>query len=191
MRTLLLTALLFVTGCVQSLHPFYTEEQLTFDKNLIGYWTDADGKNTFDIPELDANAEDKSYRVFYTDEHGKTGEFIVRLARVDKYLIADVTPAERRDDASGMYKGLLLPVRSFFLVEAGGESLKLRSMDYDWLKKELETRPDAIRHERVGNDRILLTAPSDKLQAFVLKHMETPGAFGEWTEFKRTPKPAK
>jgi hypothetical protein len=49
-------------------------------------------------------------------------------------------------------------------------------MDYDWLKKELEAKPDEIAFEKADGDRILLTAPSDKVQAFVLKHADTPGA---------------
>jgi hypothetical protein len=190
-RLLLLVPILLFAGCVQSLHPFYTEEQLTFEPNLVGYWSDADGKNTLDIPELNADPDSKAYRVSYTDEHGKTGAFIARLARVDKHLIADITPEELDEARGGMYKAQFLPVHSCLLVEVTRDSLKVRSMDYNWLRKELEARPASISHENLDGDRILLTAPPEKVQAFVLKHVDTPGAFGDWSEYKRTtPKPA-
>ena len=181
---------LLLTGCVQSLHPYYTDGQVTWEKNLIGYWSDADGKNILDIPAATADEDQKEYRVAYTDEHGKTGHFIAKLAKVDKYLLADFTPEEMTELEGGMYKAHFLPVHSFMLIEVGPQSLKVRAMDYDWLKKELADRPDAVAHEIVDKDRIVLTAPSEKVQAFVIKHAETPGAYGDWTEFKRsTPKP--
>jgi hypothetical protein len=187
---LLLVPFLFLAGCVQSLHPFYTDEQLIFEPNLIGYWSDADGKNTFDIPAPDADHDTKVYRVAYTDEHGKTGTFIARLARADKYLIADITPDELDDNKGGMYKAQFLPVHTFLLIEVTKDTLKIRAMDYEWLKKELETRPDSVAHEILNGERILLTAPPEKVQAFVLKHVDTPGAYGNWAEYKRaTPKP--
>jgi hypothetical protein len=191
MRNLiLLLSLLFMAGCVQSLQPFYTEEQLTFDKNLVGYWTDAEGKNTIDVPDLDADPEAKTYRVAYTDEQGKTGHFVARLAQVGKYLLADLTPEELPDSTSGTYRAHFVPIHSFLLIEVSALRLKIRSMDYEWLKKELDAHPAALAHERIGGDRILFTAPSEKVQAFVLKHVDTQGAYGEWTEFKRsTPKP--
>jgi hypothetical protein len=188
MRILILLSVLFMTGCVQSLHPFYTEEQLTFDKNLIGYWVDEEGKNIIDIPDADADA--KTYRVAYTDDNGKTGHFIARLAKVDKHLIADLTPEELSDTNAGTYKAHFVPVHSFLLIKVSAQGLQIRAMDYDWLKKELEARPASIAHERVDGDRILFTAPPEKVQAFVIKHTDTQGAYGDWTEFKRsTPKP--
>jgi hypothetical protein len=185
----LLLPFLFLVGCVQSLHPYYTDDQLTWDKNLCGHWSDADGKNVFDIPEDAAEPDKKTYHVAYTDEKGKTAHFIVHLAKVDKYLLADITPEEMSVADGGMYKVHFLPVHSFLLVELNAQTLKIRAMKYEWLKKQLEDHPDSIAFEK-PDDRIVLTAPPEKVQAFVLKHVETPDAYGDWTEFKRTAKAA-
>lgn len=188
-RLALLVPFLCLVGCVQSLHPFYTDDQLTFDKNLCGHWSDGDGKNVLDIPDDAADADKKEYRVAYTDEKGKTGHFVIHLAKADKYLLADITPDEMSDVESDMYKVHFLPVHSFLLFELSGQTLKVRGMKDDWLKKQLEEHPDSIAYEK-ADDRILLTAPSAKVQAFVLKHVDTADAYGDWTEFKRTPRPA-
>ena len=39
---LAITAAILVTGCVPTLHPLYTERDLTFDAALIGLWCGAE-----------------------------------------------------------------------------------------------------------------------------------------------------
>ena len=59
----------------------------------------------------------------------------------------------------------------------------------DWLKGHLKAHPAALRHER-DKDRILLTASTRELQAFLVKHAETKRAFDEPLKLKqRDPQP--
>jgi hypothetical protein len=65
-------------------------------------------------------------------------------------------------------------------------------MSLDWLGKLLEKNPKAIKHiivsEEAGtNDKkkIVLTAETPELQAFVLKYANNEDAFPDPTEFKR------
>jgi len=56
--------------------------------------------------------------------------------------------------------------------------------DLDWLRQVLAADLDAVRHEKIGDD-IILTAGTQQLQAFWLKHLDTAGAFGETIDLKR------
>jgi hypothetical protein len=181
----ILPLLALLTGCVQSLHPFYTDDQLTFDPALAGVWTTSDSKAILEVTPV---PEDKSYKLTYTDEDKKVGRFIVHLAKAQDMLIADVFPTEPKIDASDVYTAHLLPMHSFMLVEQGPGVLRLRTMKPDWLRDYLKDHPGAVRCELIedANARfIVLTAPPAEAQAFVLKHVKTEGAYGETTEFKR------
>jgi two-component system phosphate regulon sensor histidine kinase PhoR len=64
-------------------------------------------------------------------------------------------------------------------------TLQMSFPDPKWLESHLKENPKAIRHEQI-DDRVLLTASTQELQEFVCKHAETPGAFGEPSNLKRT-----
>ena len=49
-------------------------------------------------------------------------------------------------------------------------------MDHNWLKRYLKDNPGAIEHSDMDGT-ILLTAPTEELQAFLLKQSQTDGAF--------------
>ena len=177
----------FLGGCVQSLHPYYKEDQLTYDGTLVGTWKPEESEESIVIT---GDADAKSYTAVYTDKEKKTGKFDVHLAKVNDRLLLDIAPAEpKREDESDMYQVHLLPVHSFMLVERkDADTLVLRQMDSDWLKAYLEKNPTAVAHETLDKDRILLTAPSEKVQAFVLEHVDTPDAYEDPSTLKRAAK---
>jgi hypothetical protein len=193
-RTSILFALVFtacLSGCVQSLHPFYTEAQLTYDPSLVGTWAPPEEGERLVIT---GDAENKTYEAVYTDNEKKTGKFEVRLAKVQDQLLLDITPQEMwRDDQAETHAVHLLPVHSFMIVEMkadNSDELILRQMDYDWLKGYLEKNPSAVAHETLNGDRIILTAPTEKVQAFVVEHIKTPDAYEEPQTLKRVKAPA-
>ena len=151
--SLLLAA--FLCGCVQSVHPYYTEAQLTYDPLLAGKWSSDEDK---EIIAITGDADAKLYHVLYTDKEGKTGKFEMHLAKVQEQLLADITPEDMfRDDESDMHKVQLLPVHSFLLVERkGDDALEIRAMSHDWLKEYLDKNPVWLRlpagraHERLN-----------------------------------------
>jgi hypothetical protein len=180
-----LLAFWLLTGCVQSLHPYFTADQVTYDPVLVGTWANDDGDSVFVVT---GDAESKTYHVAFTDEEKKTGKFDVHLVKAQDQQLLDITAAETDEQRSDMYRVHLLPVHSFMLFsrkEGENDAIELRTMEYDWLKKYLEQNPKAVAHEVIGGDRILLTAPSEKVQAFVLEHAKAEGAYGEPGVFKR------
>ena len=187
-RLLALVPLLFsLLGCVQSLHPFYKNDQLFYDSNLTGTWTDSDQKNTILVT---GNEKDKEYDIVYTDEKGKTGRFVVHLAKVQDRMIADIYPDDLKEDelkANAEYAMHLLPVHSFLIVEYSPPDLKVRQMDTDWFGRYIQAHADEVPHEIIDKDRPLLTGSTDQVQAFVLKHLSTPGAYGDAQDVIRAP----
>jgi hypothetical protein len=184
-RLLPVLLLALLAGCVQSLHPFATDAQTTFDEKFVGTWADAELKNLLVVARA---PEGNAYAVTYTDDHGKAGRFVARVAKVGDVLLADVAPAEPKfaDDANDTYVAQLLPVHTFVVIErAGDDVVWIKAMDYGWFKKYLAAHPDEVKFEKIGTDRYLLTGPTEQVQAFAIKHLQTPGAYGEPTEFQR------
>jgi len=88
----LLAALL--GGCIPvlSLHPLYTEEDVTFEEKLLGTWVDdpEDPKTTWEFSR--AEAKEKAYKLIYSDDEGKKGSFEVHLVKLENRLFLDVFP---------------------------------------------------------------------------------------------------
>lgn len=180
-------AALFLVGCVRSTQPFVQESQAIYDPSLVGTWTD--GESNTIIIKGDEPA--RSYTATLKDKEGKAGHFTLHLAKVQEKLLLDIAPlGDDLDQSADVYKSFLLPVHSFFLVEKTAGGMSIRTMEADWLKKLLTDHPDAIPHARADGDSIILTASTEQIQDFVLKHIDTDGAYGKPGELKRVDAPA-
>jgi hypothetical protein len=160
-------ALIALGGCVPSLNPVYRPEDLVFDAAALGVWTEEDGKAKWEFLQRD----DKSYRLLYTDREGQQGRFIAHLAKIDGHLFLDLYPEEVATDANSFYKFHLVPIHTIYYVRQIEPKLELAAIDYQWLSDELVKKPPAIQTS-VFNGRSLITAPTDDVRAFVVKHKE-------------------
>jgi hypothetical protein len=70
---------------------------------------------------------------------------------------------------NGFYKVHWVPAHTFVKVDETGETLRVRIMDPDKVKKMLEKQPVLLKHEVVDND-VLLTAGTKELQEFIKRH---------------------
>jgi len=175
-----LVLLFLLTACAPSLYPLYTDEDLITDPNLVGIWAEKDSKETWEFIQ----GEEKAYKLIYTDDKGKNGEFIAHLMKIDGKLFIDVFPAELDIEKNDMYKGHFMPVHTFVYISQTEPNPRVSNLEPKWLEKYLEKNPKAIRHEKTDKD-ILLTAPPKELQKFVLKHLKTEGAFDQSNDFER------
>ncbi len=173
-----------LVACIPSLHPLYTEEDLVFDPALVGQWIPADDADQ-SLWEFSRSGE-KQYAFTLREEDGKGGKFIVHLVQLGDHRFLDFFPVKPelpgKDD---FYKNHLIPAHTFMQVLEIGPALKVRWMDQEWLSKYLKENPKAVAHERLEDDRIVFTANPKSLQVFVLKHLETPEAFGDLYVLKR------
>lgn len=163
-RRYVLVVLALLAGCVPSLNPIYTEDQLVFDPNVLGVWTQSNDRWEF------ARAEGRSYRLIHTAKDGQQGRFIACLAEIDGTMFLDLSAEEPDSGASGFYKFHLVPIHTIYRVKRIGESdMELAAIDYQWLDRYLADHSSSIQFAEF-NGRKMLTAPTKDVQAFVLEH---------------------
>ncbi|MEW5925335.1 MAG: hypothetical protein AB1746_15240 [Candidatus Zixiibacteriota bacterium] len=180
---LLLTCLPLICGCLSiSLNPFYENKDLVFDSALLGTWAEKDG-DTHVIFEM---AGEKAY-IMTNVEYEQESKFEAHLAKVGDKLFLDLYPRDPGVNINDLYRDHMIGVHSFYLVHQIEPNLVVSTLEYDWLKKYLTENPNALPWVIAG-DRIVLTASTAELQAFVLKNLNKEGAFCEPAEFYRIEK---
>ncbi len=164
-----------MTGCLpQTLFPLYSEETLAFEPLLLGIWEEGDDEQwTFSA------ADPQSFHLQIRDDEGLTGEFDVHMVDLEGALFLDLEPGEPSEDWADMYELNFIPVHTFIRIDITHEALTMAVMNLDWLRDHLEENPSALEHKMLGKDQVLVTAQTPELQAFVLEHLDTEGAFEE------------
>jgi hypothetical protein len=160
-------ALTLVAGCVPSLNPVYTDEQLVFMEDVLGTWQQSESPNRWEFTKRD----DKSYWLLYTEEDGRQGRFVAHVADLNGTMFLDLFPAEIETDATGFYNFHLVPIHTIYRVRSTGSNLELSVVDYRWFDKQLSEHPEAIQFATF-NGRKLITAPTEDVQAFVVEHKD-------------------
>ena len=164
-------------GCLPSLHPLYTDDTLVFRDELLGKWSHEDGIWEF----RDAGDMEYELRVF----DGQQGRFSAHLVQLDDMLFLDIYPAD--DDLEEMQSFSathLVPAHTFMKVEQIDPNLVLRLLDAGEVGNMLDDDPNLLKHEET-EDRLVLTASTEELQAFLLAFGHEEDLFGEATEFTR------
>ncbi len=162
-----LVGTIFLAGCVPTLNPVYTEENLVFESSVLGVWKQENTKATWDFTKHG----DKQYRLVFTDKTGQSGRFIAHLAKIDETTFLDLSLEKSEIEANAFYKYHLLPIHSVYMVKKLEPKMELTTIDLRWLNSYLESHPDSIQHATQGN-RKLITASTKELQAFLLKHKD-------------------
>jgi len=185
--TLLFGIAVLMTGCVPSLHPLYTKEDVFIEPALVGTWVTNDESEIWRF-EISGDGYQLSHSVRKSRppedgnreaEQFETAEFEARLVRIGNYLFIDLFPEEPEIE-DDLYKIHLLPVHTILRVWLEGDALSMAMLDHDWLKKEIEGGRIRIAHEPWDDGKsILLTASSKELQGLVAQYAEDRNAFPE------------
>jgi len=164
-------------GCVpvMSLRPLYTKENVVFDRKLLGTWMDDPNEPEITWQFKSIDKPENAYKLIFTGEDGMKGSFVAHMLKLQDKLFLDVYPSELPWDPEDPneiewpYNTLfLIPTHTFVKIDSAGPRLKMRLMLETQLKELIEEDPDAIEHV-VVEDRLILTASTKELQAFVLK----------------------
>ncbi len=178
MKRIVISAVLFFAfvsmACVPSIHPFYENKDVFFDKNLLGKWTDESKAESW----IFEKAGSSEYRMEYTDEHGRTGIFETRLFTLRDRDFLDIAPIRPSFIQKDFYGGHLLSAHTFMALSFDGNSVQLKFLDAVWLKNHLEKNPASVGHTIIDGE-VLFTDTPKKLKAFIEKNLDTPGAFEE------------
>jgi hypothetical protein len=158
----------FLGGCVPSLHPLFTQNDLIFDANLVGKWASSEPNESLEFKQT----KDKTYECIYIDKDNKSGKFEVSLGKIGNSMYLDLYPAEANMPENDFYKSHLLPTHSFMKIELSKKTLKACSMSPDSVESLLKSKPNAVKNEKLESDsgRFVLTAPTKELQKFILKY---------------------
>jgi len=185
-------------GCIPviSLHPLFTEEDLVFEEKLLGTWIDDPNspKSTWEFKRIVDSSKkewefdlpkkpEKAYKLILLDnKEGTKGSFFAHVVKLKDRLFLDVFPSRfpcaqldpKQDWAFNMF--FLIPGHSFAIIDSIEPQLKIRWTTQNEMEKLFKEESKAIKHELVEN-RIILTASTKKLQAFVLKYADDKRVF--------------
>ena len=159
--------LIVLVGCVPSLHPVYTPQDIVFDARTVGVWKQPGKAARWEFQQGDKS----SYRLVYTDDEGRQGKFQAHLAKIEGTMFLDLYPEEHSTEASGFYQFHLVPIHTIYRVQQTQSKLELLAIDFQWLDKYLAAHPDEIA-SATFNGRRLITAPTADVQKFVLAHQD-------------------
>ena len=178
-------------GCVpvMSLHPLHNEQTIVFEEKLLGTWVEE--PNDKSIWQFKRNASkdysEKTYNLTFSDEKNSKGLFAAHLVKLEDKLFLDVYPIEMPCDTGDPNKVnwvynafFFVPAHTFIKVDAIEPNLTMRITDDEEMEKLLKEKPDAVKHQIVEDydSNILLTAPTEELQKFVLQYADDSRAFG-------------
>lgn len=159
------TAGLALAACIPSVHPIYTDADLITDDRLLGVWENPEEREVAVI----SDGPDGSYRIAWTESGGQTGLYRAYLARIDSWLVLDITA-----EPTGMElvdDGLYLPLHVFMVLDTIGEAITLSALDHDSASARLPTVWTTVDGESRRDPVLIAETPT--LQAAL-------GASGLW-----------
>ncbi|MHC4069808.1 MAG: hypothetical protein ACYS18_01415 [Planctomycetota bacterium] len=186
-------------GCVpvMSLHPLHNEQTIVFEEKLLGIWVEEPNDNSiweFKRFEKSGGFGEKAYNLLICDNENDKGSFAAHLVKLKDKLFLDVYPTDVPCDTDDPNKVnwayntfFFVPAHTFIKVDAIEPNLTMRITDDEEMEKLLKEKPDAVKHQIVeGYDSdILLTAPTEELQKFILEYANDSRVFGDQTVLAR------
>jgi len=168
-------------GClpVMSLHSLYTKENIVFEEKLLGTWVDDPNspEATWEFNRIDEPKN--AYKLIFSDDKGQKGSFVAHLVKLRNKLFLDVYPDKlpwEPDDPNKVKwlfnSFLLIPAHTFIKIDSIEPQLKMRLIwEDDKMEELLKEDPNAVKHTSI-EDRLILTASTKELQAFVLEYAD-------------------
>lgn len=188
----LFLGILFLEGCLTTLHPIFTEKDLVFDPRLSGNWKKTkDGStasyrqaNSHDLEELSPSLKRNAARIFVLEEKDAQGNlqstsyaFMVKLG---KYYYMDYYAAgiNKNESADVFFASHYVPMHSIYRIKfTDNRSFDIQQLDGGYLEKLIRNKQVRIRHEVTGDGDFLITAPTEELQQYLIKYSDVPEAY--------------
>jgi hypothetical protein len=167
-------ALSMLAGCITlSVYPFYTAKDLIFDPGVTGQWVKAGTTNEF----WQFSGLDGKFYMLSTTDATSTNCLEAHLFQLKQYQFLDLLTTNRDE--------FELPMHLIAQVKRSDTNLSLHFLDYGWLAGLIETNPAVLRHIVVpeksedtnSGNMLYLTADTEDLQRFLLKHAADTNAF--------------
>lgn len=170
MRALLLLTLALAFLCllacsdIVATEPLAARDEVAFDSALLGTWFDADD-TVFTV-----SSPTRPFYEIRAIDRQQDNQFLLqgRLVQFGNQRILDLV-----DVQPALYS---IPAHAWLTVEKRGNGLELHHLDSAWLQAQV--RRSGLSYTAIGG-RLLLTAPADRLRAFVERYGLNPQAVGE------------
>ncbi|HEY8895523.1 MAG TPA: hypothetical protein VIM79_11935, partial [Niastella sp.] len=170
-------------GCVFSLYPLYTDNDLVYDNKLLGVWSDPDNKDGWKFenlvqqkPEQEKNKilkdqlnNKKTYLLTYT-ENGEARKMQANLTRLDDNLFLDIFPDDLNLKNS-FFESQFVPVHTYAKIKITGDRVELYFLNSELLDKLLEQNTIRIKYESLNYYKVI-TASTEELQKFIKKYAD-------------------
>lgn len=191
--------LLLLGSCViKSLHPFYTQNVIYFEKKIIGNWIDNENANwnilTFKEVILKENKKnnpselnDDQFRTYamykngyvaYFEKDSTKSSFVAMPFKIKGQLFLDFTPVEDSESErlkNDLYRMHLIETHTLAKVDMLSDNeINIKWFSSKKLAELLEENRIKIKHEKIGfAETVLLTASSEELVKFIEKYMDS------------------
>jgi hypothetical protein len=163
-------------GCiVKSIHPFYKEKDVVYNKALEGTWHDQD-KTEWRIHQNPFKPN--SYEL-HCSKKGREVALAGHLFTLDGQMYLDMIASEDNSEDMPIFDLHLVPTHSIAKIDKlTNVEVVIRWFDEEWLRKMFVENRIKIRHELIVDENAtseddgmyLLTADTDELQAFIAKY---------------------
>ena len=191
--------LLLLGSCViKSLHPFYTQNVIYFEKKIIGNWIDNENANwnilTFKEVILKENKKnnpselnDDQFRTYamykngyvtYFEKDSTKSSFVAMPFKIKGQLFLDFTPVEDSESErlkNDLYRMHLIETHTLAKVDMLSDNeINIKWFSSKKLAELLEENRIKIKHEKIGfAETVLLTASSEELVKFIENYMDS------------------
>lgn len=183
-----------LSGCLTTLHPIFTADDLVTDARLTGNWEKGKDKkkisyrrpSSTEIKSLSPalqNLSDKIYMLDKKDGDGNVEDrYYAFMVKLGKYFYLDYYPANEveRQSTDQFFSAQYIPMHSIYRIQFKTDnSFTVQQLDGGYLEKLIKNNQIRIRHEVMEDGGFVITASTEELQQYLLKYSEVPEAYNK------------
>jgi hypothetical protein len=193
MKKALSLALIIAICCIPSLHPLYTKKDLILNNTIEGTWISNESEKDQSIWEIEkydgcghcpgpqelypTNIDGKLYSLTNI-QFSDTVVFELYILKLGDYFYFDLYPHDDYESDNELGNMHLFPVHTFAKVDIKNNTINIKQFDLEFLEELIRQNKIKISHEKSGRN-IILTAPTEELQKFVIKYADDENAFND------------
>lgn len=169
----LIALTLMLSGCVPiAFHPFFTQDDTSFDPAMPGVWTDEEGQARWVITV----EEDRTLRIEQENQEVISAVYSARGIMHSGIALLDIGLEDLPDDETAWVGIHCMPGHTLSRIDSKGDTLLIRMLDQEWLEDRLESGALDTPYLMI-DDRIVLTGTTPQLRALAIAIADSVDAF--------------
>ena len=193
-RTIIAVALLafLMQGCiVLSVHPFYTQDDIVYRKQLEGNWTDQEGHAW----RIHQNPFKPNTYELHSSKNGRDVSLLGVLFKLNDEMYLDMVPLQDNSEEFLVFDMHMVPTHSIAKVATlNDKEISIKWFNEEWLRKMFTENRIRISHEVMMDQNpksdddgmYLLTASTEELQGFIKKYGRSEDAYDDNLKLRLT-----